>query len=155
MDAKYLVMALLGVPFILLISVSVFSGLALYSIPSDMETDVTNETFSATGESSLYDCKEGTLENCWTAGGLDEDCSTNCTVAYDNFNKCVLTIASGTPTPVNCSYTSYQGDSWDSYSKVYTQTISGQKLGSTIPYILIAISVITVLIGAFGLSRII
>jgi len=49
---------------------------------------------------------------------------------------------------------SWGTDANATYTKVTTGTWSGFGLGSQLPFILIAVTVISVILGAFGLSRV-
>lgn len=44
-------------------------------------------------------------------------------------------------------------DANNTFDSVNTQTWSGYKLGALLPYVLIAITIVTVILGAFGLTR--
>ena len=55
----------------------------------------------------------------------------------------------------NISRTSWTADANSTYDSINTQTWAGYKLGSLLPYVLIAVTIITVILGAFGLTRLI
>ena len=40
------------------------------------------------------------------------------------------------------------------YDSINTQTWSGFRLGALLPYVLIAVTIVSVILGAFGLSRV-
>lgn len=167
MDAKYLVTSLIAIPIILLVALTVFHGLSLYGIPSGMESTATNETIGTDAGThyTTYDAKQDSVtwvhnttdSLCGSISGTDAD-KTNCgtVVTYRNFDTAKIVVpGSNISGSIKASYTKYSGDSWTSYSKVYDQTMSGHKLGSQVPYILIAMTIVTVIVGAFGVSKLI
>ena len=67
----------------------------------------------------------------------------------------ILSTAIYTQFGSNISRTSWTADANSTYDSINTQTWAGYKLGSLLPYVLIAVTIITVILGAFGLTRLI
>ena len=65
----------------------------------------------------------------------------------------ILSTAIYTNFGSNIDRTGWSTDANTTYSNINTQTWSGYKLGSLLPYVLIAVTIITVILGAFGLTR--
>lgn len=54
----------------------------------------------------------------------------------------------------NLDRSSWSTDANTTYTTVNTQTWAGFKLGALLPYVLIAVTIVSVILGAFGLSRV-
>lgn len=66
----------------------------------------------------------------------------------------IISTAIFTNFSANVDQAGWSTEANDTKTKVEAQTWSGFKLGSLLPYVLIAVTIITVLLGAFGLSRV-
>ena len=68
----------------------------------------------------------------------------------------VLIIATAIYTnfSTNIDQSGWSTDANTTKTKVDDQTWSGFKLGAMLPYVLIAVTIVTVILGAFGLSRV-
>lgn len=66
----------------------------------------------------------------------------------------IISTAIFTNFSANIDQSDWSTDANDTKDKVDSQTWSGYKLGALLPYVLIAVTIITVILGAFGLTRV-
>lgn len=160
-DIKYLVTALLAIPMILLLSLSVFQGMARNS-RVNFEATVTNETIKSAGSASdawfttTYAMKPNGTVALANSTGVGWEAYTNYTVDPDyaiDQSRVHLGSDLNATNVVVMNYTGYTGTGYESYAKVYDQTISGYNLGSLTPYIIIALAIVTTIIGVFGVTK--
>jgi hypothetical protein len=67
----------------------------------------------------------------------------------------ILSTAIYTNFGTNISRAGWTTDANATYDSINTQTWAGYKLGSLLPYVLIAVTIISVILAAFGISRLI
>jgi len=67
----------------------------------------------------------------------------------------ILSTAIYTNFSTNISRTGWTADANTSFDTVNTQTWAGYKLGALMPYVLIAVTIISIILSAFGISRIV
>lgn len=161
MDIKYLVTSLIAIPLILILAITVFHGLAVNS-RSAYESTVTNESIkTGVANDTWFDLDYAGKKNTTADGIKVWNGTATAQTRYYNFsmdwaNQIDLSrihIGTDGHGMVNVTYTAYSGSGYESFTKVYDQTLTGQKLGSLFPYILIALAVVTVIIGAFGVTK--
>jgi len=156
-----LIAAVLIIPMILLISVTAFQMFAFQSRTTFEET-VTNELLGVMDSSPKvfqtdYPAKEGsltvTVKNVTSGSTIS---GTSATVDYHSgLQVADVNVSSGTTgsdIKAYADYTAYSGEGYSEWTRTYTGTFSGMKLGSLLPFIYIAIAVIGVILGAFGVT---
>jgi len=160
---KELVYALLIIPMLLLISYAVFTPFFLNS-RSTYETTVTNELLgnlstNGTSFTSDYYMKPDSLIG--LDGGnstVDAECLDMSTVDYKQGvslgNITVYCNATGSTIAVYADYTAYSGTGYDAALKAEAGTRSGYSLGGQLPFLYIAVAVVSVILGAFGINRV-
>jgi len=158
-----LIAAVLAVPMILIISVAVFQSMAFQS-RSPFEQAVTNELLGVVSASpsifnTAYPAKEGsaavTVKNV-TSGAVISGASA--TINYKSgLDPAVVTVSSptvGSDIKAYINYTAYSGEGYSEWTRTYRGTLSGMNLGSLLPFIYIAIAVVGVILGAFGVAAV-
>jgi hypothetical protein len=65
----------------------------------------------------------------------------------------IISTAIFTNFGTNIDRTGWSTDANTTYTNVNTQTWAGYKLGALLPYVIIAVTIITIILGAFGLTR--
>ena len=137
----------LAVPLILIIFAAVFTNLSSTTIYS-FEEAVTNETVGADAGTytTAYDAKDASVTAAYNGSST---CTIGelCNITYAPFSK--ATIVSSVDGAIKVSYTKYDQGGYESYEKVRTGTWGGFKLASLLPYIIIAMIVLGILLGAF------
>jgi len=155
-DAKMLLPALI-VPLVLIISGAVFTNFASES-RSAFETSVTNEELGTLDSSPKlfytdYPAKPDSMtvvvKNTTSGSVVTATVSIDYNGGYDEAEVNVTSSTTGSDIKVYANYTAYTGSGWESFQKVRTGTWGGFKLASMLPYIIIAMIVLSVLLGAF------
>jgi len=163
MDPKLLVMSLVAIPLTLLISLTVVDNMARNSLTA-FEGTAANQTLTpaaviGTGATYIFPivCKEGSIT--WVGNTTMQCVITGCynhtysgfnknTEIVDTYNKTMRGTLYGTCTP-------YSNSGFSSYQSIYDQTIAGNKIGSMVPYVMITLAIITTIMGAFAVSKLI
>jgi len=159
MDSKYLVSVLVVTPLVLVIALTVFHEMALTS-RTPFEGFVYNETVKDAGPAGQWYVLQYAMRDNTTASELKvyngTQPYTNYTLdkAYELDHSRIYIGTDGTG-QINITYPAYTGSGYTSYVKVHDLTLSGQKLGSLVPYILISLAVVTIIVGAFGVSKLV
>jgi hypothetical protein len=162
MDMEMLVTALLAIPFILIIAGTVFQTFSFQSRVTFEETvtgeelgvvDVSPKTFTTD-----YPVKKGsevlTVKNVTSGEVISSSISSiDYKSGLDPADVTVESLVTGADIKAYLDYTAYKAEGYDDWKKTYYGTFSGMKLGSILPYIYIAIAIVTIIIGAFGVSR--
>lgn len=153
MDVTKSVIPALMVPILIIIAASVYmstmdsSGFAFEEAVSaeDTGTDASGEEVEA---STVYPCKDDSVTTVYN--GTDTlTASTDYNVTYTPFEAATITVgAHVTQGDIKATYTAYKGDGYDAFDKMNTQSYAGFKLASILPFVVIAMVVITVVIGA-------
>jgi len=161
MDPKQLVYVLVIIPLILILAVTIFHGFAI-NARSPYESTVVNETVKGIADGGAwytldYSAKKNTTPSDlrvvdYTNNSYIGNFSINYGYAIDHSR---IWIGDNEDGALNITYVAYKGSGYESFVKVYQQTTSGQKLGSMVPYVLIALTIVTVIIGAFGISKLV
>lgn len=155
-DVGKAVIPALLIPLLLIISISVYvkttdsTGFAFEVAKTDEDTgeDAAGEEVEAT---PLYDCKYGSV----TAVTNSTDTltvSTDYNVTYNPFGECTITVGAGVPSgSILATYTAYTGDGYTAFEKMNTQTFTGFKLGSLLPFVVISMVVLALVITGVAL----
>ena len=156
-----LIAAVLIIPMILVIAVAVFQQFAFQS-RTPFEQTVTGEELGVMDSSpkvfqTAYPAKEGsatvTVKNI-TSGAVIS--GTSATIDYHSgLQVADVNVSSptvGTDIKAYIDYTAYSGEGYDEWTKTYSGTFSGFKLGALLPFVYIAIAVIGVILAAFGVT---
>ena len=151
-QVKELLPALI-VPLVLVIASAVFTGFSS-NTASTFEEAIVNETIgtadgTAKDLETAYDCKEDSVTAVYN-GTSKMTASTDYNVTYSPFDPCTISIGSHITTgTIKVCYTAYKGEGYTSFTKIREGTWGGYKLASLLPYIVIAMVVLGLLIGAF------
>jgi hypothetical protein len=163
MDPKLLVMSLVAIPLTLLISLTIVDNMARNSLTA-FEGTAVNQTLdpaAVIGTPATYTspqvCKEGSIT---FVGNTSHKCHPNICYnqTYAGFNEPFTIVDTNNATMKGTLYltcTPYSSSGFSSYQSVYDQTIAGNKIGSMVPYIMIALAIITVLMTAFTVSKLV
>lgn len=167
MDTKILITAVLTVPILLVIATSVITNFADTS-RTVFENTITNEDLGVVDSTPkiLYtdypvkaDSETLILKNTTsgsTLGTLVE--GTNYTINYNGgYSVATVNVTSvsttGSDIHVYGNYTGYSASGYTHYTNEYQQTLSGYNLASMLPLVYIAIVIIGIILGAFGISK--
>jgi len=167
-DEKYLITALIAVPMLILLAITVTNGLVNGNRVTFENTVNQTNSSSYNGTTncqvtgcqvmnSTYDCKLDSVSKVSNGTG-EGTLGIQYNVTYDTWGKCHVTSKwAGSPAEVYYIYTAYKDTAdlsqYTSYKNIITQTNAGQKLSAMVPYVLIAIAIITIILGAFGISK--
>jgi len=139
----------LSIPIVLLIFVSIFNGMSI-SADNQWEVDYVNEsmTFTLNTSTSLANTPIDSITS------IDNQTGTMSTYSYNADTGIITqTGTDGAGGSYNVSYAGHGGDGWDAFEDIESGTWSGYALGSQLPFIIIAIMVLGILIGAFVYTR--
>jgi len=146
-DIKMLITALIIVPFILLISATVFQNFAFGSRSGFEGSEIVNETLG-TGAGTYYTAYPAKVDSATIYNGTAL-CGDACTIDYYTGLQKAKVVAGDTATgQINITYTPYSATGYTSWTKIFSQTFAGMKLGGLVPFVLIAVVIITVIVGA-------
>jgi len=158
MDPKYLITALLVIPMVIVLTMVVFQNMAINNLTLFEGTAANDTMGSATIGSAFdltgtYSCKSGSIT---FVGNTTHICHPNiCYNVTYNFNEPCEIIDTNNKTmkgTIIATYTPYSSSGFESYKAVYNQQNSSMQLGALVPYILIALAIITVILTAFGIA---
>lgn len=152
--------ALLAVPFILLISVVVLQNFTASTQPN-FENSLSEAQVNLTGAcipactatyTTLYPVKDGTLtitaKN--ISGNTQPAYFANNSVTYDGGLKPLdFTVTAKYNGTVRANYTGYSAGGYNSFLKTQAGTWNGFNLASMLPFIIIALAIVGVILGAF------
>jgi len=139
-----LVTAIVFIPIMLLVFTSIFQNFSFNS-RSSFEKTVTNETLGTGSDTYTTDYPVKEI----TAVYNDTKAYTNYTADLKSgLEPAEITIGADGTGAIKITYVAYDTDNgYDSWVRVYNQTFAGYKLGSMLPFILIALVVITLIAG--------
>lgn len=165
------VITVIAVAFTLLIGAMVYGSMQTQLSTSDVwENDsITNESKNFASNNTMYSVGNGPLaritgfyefpnQSSSFAWSEVSDCGGNAGYAVNIENSSIKICTNGTGGWPNMttgtkyySYVFYGGTGYEAFEKISTQTYSGFKLGSLIPFILFAIAIIAIILGAFAI----
>ena len=161
-DVNPIIVAVIAIPLAILIAVSVFGSMAINS-RSSFEGAVINESLkdNNTAGSGTYRTADAIVPETETVfcGITQLTRNTNYTIDYYyaiDSSEIVLDSNCGTDQDIsyaNVSYTGYTGTGYDTYSAMYSQTTQATQLGSLMPFVLIALALVSAIVGVFGISK--
>jgi hypothetical protein len=144
--AANLLYAVLSIPIILLISLTVFQNF-FSSSQTTFEQVIVNESLG-TGPGTYYTAYPAKVGSATVYNGTTV-CSA-CSVDYKSgLDPAVVTVpTSAGSTAIKITYTAYAKEGYSSYVKTYRGTQTGFSLGSLLPFVLIAITIVGIIIAA-------
>jgi hypothetical protein len=158
MAAKELIFAVLTVPIILIISVAVFQNF-FSSSQSTFEQTTTNETLGTISSSPItfstaYPSKVDSLtayaKNITSGATVSISTSVDYKSGLEPAAVTITSATTGTDIKAYANYTAYAKEGYSSYTKTYTGTFSGFNLGALLPFILIAVTIVGIIVGALA-----
>lgn len=150
-DVTSSIIPVLIIPLLLIISVAVYTNTAENSA-FVFENTITNESSGVTGNcaaqtwTSDRDCEQDSVTAVYN-GTHPANVTTNYNVTYQPLGTCNFTtnVCLGA---VSFTYTGMNGTGYTAFDKVNTNTFSGYKLASVLPYTVIAMAVLAIVVGA-------
>ena len=146
----------LVIPLFIVISVVVFSSFATntsYVFETAVINDSIGTAVAGTDQTyySTYDAKINTSTSDTLVLYNGSWVCTNCTYHFDTFGTMTVTSGQNVEGAMKASYTALGGvdyaDGYDAFDKTRVGTWSGFKLASLIPYLIIAVLIISILLG--------
>jgi hypothetical protein len=149
-DVFKTVLPALVIPLLLIVMVSVYMQ-STDSTSFVWENTVTNESAgTADGDetvTSANHCKPASVTAVYN--GTDACALATCyTVTYTPLGTCDV-WTNATAGSILISYTGYTGDGYSAFDKMNDSAYSGFKLGSVLPYVIIAMAVLGIIVMAF------
>ena len=139
---------ILIVPLVLLIVAAVFTSFTSSTVYVFEEAIVNESLGTGTTVYTAYPCKDASVTQINNKTHT-QTAVTQYNVSYTPFGKATITLRSDVSGGVNASYTAYTGSGYETFEKTRTGTWGGFKLASLLPYIIAAVVVLGVLLGAF------
>ncbi|RLE45201.1 hypothetical protein DRJ16_00045 [Candidatus Woesearchaeota archaeon] len=148
---KGIIFAVLTIPIILTISLTVFEGF-FQSNQETFETSVVNESLG-TGAGTYYTDYPAKVDSATVYNGTTVCPSSVCVIDYRSETQpAKVTVGSEAgSTAIKISYTAFSKSGYTQMVKTYQQTQSGYNLGALLPFVLIAMTIVGVIVGAFKL----
>ena len=159
MTSVKIVVPLLLIPLLLIIAGAVFTNFAGQS-RSAFETAVTGEELGVLDSSpktfytdypAKVDSMTVTVKNETSGATVSADVTIDYNGGWEVAEVTVSSTTTGSDIKVYADYTAYAGSGWETFGRVRTGTWSGFKLASLLPFVIIAMTVIGVLVGAFAI----
>lgn len=153
MDLEKTVLPALIIPLIILAGVTIYRNTEDQSSFS-FETAIADENTTKVGDgsetfSSIYDCKDASVTS--VKNGSTACATPDCyNVTYTPGGVCSFTstAASGI---FYISYTGYNGEGYTAFEQMSNNSYNGYNLASLLPFVVIAMIVVSLLIGALVL----
>ncbi|MHA1302750.1 MAG: hypothetical protein ACTSPI_03500 [Candidatus Heimdallarchaeaceae archaeon] len=151
-DVQKTLMPVLIVPLVLVLLVTVFSSTQDATVYS-WENTITNESTGLTGDgtsqtaTSDRHCKVDSVTSAYNGTTL-MTAVTDYNVTYSNLGVCTINTSVDAGAVV-MTYTGLNGSGYTAFDNIGTQTYSGFKLASILPYVIVAMMVLGLVITAF------
>ena len=151
-DVEKAIIPVLVIPLLLIIMVAVFMS-STEDTRFTFENTVTNESTGETADgdnafSSAYDCKEDSVTAVYNGSS---NCATpacyNVTYVDEGTAPCTF-VSKATAGAIKISYTAYKDEGYDAFEKVNNLAFQGFNLSSILPFVVVAMTVLGVVIGA-------
>jgi len=142
--ASELIYAVLSIPIILLVSLAAFQNF-FSGTQSTFEQTIVNESLG-TAPGTFYTAYPAKVGSATIYNGTTL-CSA-CTIDYKDGLEVAEVNATEASGEVKITYTAYAKEGYTNYIKTYTGTQRGYMLGSLLPFILIAMTIVGIIIAA-------